>query len=398
MDVRRPVLRTGVGRAPVIRGKYFRLVIPNLQWYSPGTPQLKTLKEETLVLILEKETPVGLEFYKVAIETHPSTGVPHLDILLTYKKSRPMSLNRFDYLIKHGHLTRYRKLNQAILEYGDKQDPFALTNFPETTKVLLRSALSQEFYETVLSKMVTNPFNFDAHEWLRENNLDTIASGKKWPGHLNLIKRQQEAQCNLILKKSSLLKIITPEKIKEAFTAQEYELYLSNMRVNDIYSKIISKLNQISKYGTERLHKLPHLFLVGRPDIGKTALALKIKETIPIYPVGVHNWFPRYKPGIYKMIFWNQFNLKTMPYPELLNFLEGVPMDLQYKGGSVLRSDNQLIYMTSNMTLQQHICSKFKTEELRQLARKNLKSRIDQIIIPVGIDLFPLLKLIQKDL
>lgn len=45
-----------------------------------------------------------------------------------------------------------------------------------------------------------------------------------------------------------------------------------------------------------------------------------------------------------------------MPYGQLLNVLEGEPTDLPYKGGSTLKRDNQLIFMTSNMTLEQHIC------------------------------------------
>ena len=135
--------------------------------------------------------------------------------------------------------------------------------------------------------------------------------------------------------------------------------------------------------------------LVGRPNTGKTTLARKIRQYVAVYSLGVENWFPRYQNWVYPMILWNQFYLRAMPYQQLLNVLEGEPTDLPFKGGSILKRDNQLVFITSNMSLQQHICRRFKDQETRAMSRATLMVRIDQITIPEDKDLFLLLKLIH---
>ena len=109
------------------------------------------------------------------------------------------------------------------------------------------------------------------------------------------------------------------------------------------------------------------------------------------------NWFPKYRDGVYPLFFWDEFKLKGgMTHTDLLKFLQGSPMDLQYKGGSSLKMDNPLIIMTSNMSLNKHITLKFKDPYQLGLAKQNLGIRIHQVLIPPKLDLFILLKLILK--
>ena len=379
--------------APTLRAKYFRLVIPNLQQFTPNSSALNKLKGDTLMLLLQKQKAYGLQFYKLAAQTHFTTGVPHLDILLCYSKSVQKSLRRYDYLIKPGHLTKYAKLNQAILTYGDKQDPTPLSNFPSDSSLILKKQqIQQDPYAVMQVQMLKDPFHFNAHQWLSENKLAVAISKTNWPKAISLLRHQQQVQCNKILHDKPGFKLITNDLIKQVLSRREQAHY---RKAAQIYEKITQKLNEITQFGFNRPHKTKHLFLVGPTDIGKTTLARKIQQFVSVYHHGVHNWFPSYKSNIYKMILWNQFSLHTMPYPQLLNFLEGMPMDLQYKGGSVLKYDNQLIFMTSNMSLEEHICKRFKAQQSRVHARANLRARIQQIIIPQGIDLFLLLKLIK---
>ena len=381
------------GRAPQIRGRYLRLVIPNLQQYRNQPQKLSRLKGDTLDLLLNKQSPVGLQFYKVAVEAHPTTGIPHLDILLLYKTSRLVSLNRFDYLVKHGHLSRYSKLNAAILEYGDKEDPAPLSNMPTDSSVILKAKqIAAEPYRVLSDQMRKDPFRFNVHEWLSGNKLDQAIYNTTWSKATSLLKHQQQALCNNILHDKPGFQLVTLDHVRCSLTTREYREFTKNRMV---YWSILTKLNEIVTKGFNRPHKSKQLLIVSPPNTGKTTLALQIKKYVSVYHMGIDNWFPRYRSGVYRMILWNQFNLKAMPYPQLLNLLEGIPMDLQYKGGSVLRSDNQLIYMTSNMSLQQHICARFKSEQSRALARANLRARIDQIILPQGADLFLFLKLLK---
>ena len=338
---------------------------------------------------------MGLQYYKVAVQTHPTTGVPHLDILLLYKGSRLMGLTRFRYLIKPGHLISYKKLNQAILDYGNKQDPSPLTNFTDHDHILKVNAIKQSPYDVMKVQMKKDPFCFNVHKWAAQSGLDSALSTTSWGKHTAFLRNQQQVYCGQLLHDKPGFKYITSDLVKEVWSEQEFQFYLKTIGMFTVYNNVISKLNQVLTYGFNRPHKSKQLLIVGVPNTGKTSLALKIRQFTSVYFMGVHNWFPSYKPEVYRMILWNQFNLRTMPYPELLNLLEGVPMDLQYKGGSVLKTDNQLIYMTSNMTLQQHICARFSSEQARQLARANLRARIDQIILPEGIDLFSLIKVIK---
>ena len=379
--------------APQIRGKFFRLVIPNLQQFKDQSKALLKLKGDTLMLLLQKQNFYGLQFYKIAVQTHVTTGVPHLDILLLYEKSVQKSLRRFDYLIKPGHLTKYKVLNQAILQYGDKEDLCALTNMPKDLDLILkRQQIQRDPYQLLHDQMLKDPFRFNVHQWLSDNHLSVAISKTNWSKALSLLRHQQQVQCNKILHDKPGFRPITSDLVRQVLTRREQAIYRKSAQ---IYDKITQKLNEIAQFGFNRPHKTKHLFLVGPINTGKTTLARQIQKHVSVYHHGVHNWFPRYQSNIYKMILWNQFNLKTMPYPQLLNFLEGMPMDLQYKGGSVLKYDNQLIYMTSNMSLEEHICFRFSSQANRAHARANLRARIEEVIIPNGIDLFLLLKLIN---
>ena len=111
--------------------------------------------------------------------------------------------------------------------------------------------------------------------------------------------------------------------------------------------------------------------------------------------MGTKTWWPNYKPQVYKLIFWNEAKLTTYSYDTILKVLEGSKVDLPYKGGSVLKYDNPLVIMTSNMTIQQMIQQKFSYDsKLRAMARQNLSVRVQKVIVPKSFNLFLLQKLL----
>ena len=143
---------------------------------------------------------------------------------------------------------------------------------------------------------------------------------------------------------------------------------------------------------------MPTQLQTGLSMIGKSTLNRKLEEYYGTYEVGLTKWFPQYKDGSYKLFSWNEFSLNVMPYPQLLKVLEGTYTNLEQKGGNVLRTDNQLMIMNSNFTLQHHLIMKFgtvhKAHQL-QMNIQNSRARIHEVVIPRDKTLFLLLKLFR---
>lgn len=370
---------------PKFQGKYLFLTLPKIE---VDQGEISRLKTAVFQLILEKEAKT-LEHLGVVREVHKD-GSFHLHIYLQYLRRRKISPKHFDYLPKHPNVQVVRGLKE-VLDYLVKEDanPLYTKGFNPRYEVNKRE-IQQSPYRLLQQAMLADPLGFKPHQWLAENNLTVAISKTNWSKAISLVKKQQQVAANQLLRARVGIKQITRQLIEATLSPQELTLYDSW----DGYQVIVDHLNQVPLYGFQRPHKLKNLFVVGRPNIGKTVLAREIRKWVAVYSFGVDNWFPHYQNYIYPIILWNEFYLRAMPYGQLLNVLEGEPTDLPYKGGSILKRDNQLIYITSNMTLEQHICSRFRDPVARDLARANLSARINQIIVPQGINLFLLLKLI----
>ena len=379
-----------------ISGKNFRLIIPDLRKYGQNprlnSEQIIALKRGVSKKLFDRQSHRGLENWCIAVEHHPISRYIHLDILMIYSRRVRNPYTRYDYLIKHGNLTKYRTLNRAILEYGRKEDPDPISNI-DMGRILARGEAStrQGLYRVLYRAMIRDPFKFDPDVYVVENELGEVIIKTAWQNVINRIKKDQSVICNNLLRGRAGIREITREFIESRLSKAELEIYDSWPG----YARIVAHINQISRWGCHRPHKTPNLLVVGRPNTGKTRLALEIERHTAVYYKDVSNWFPSYRPDVYRMILWNEFSLKGLKYPKTLNLLEGAKMDLEYKGGSILKTDNQLIYMNSNLRLVDHIAIKFKSEYNRVQAEKNLRARITEVIIPENLDLFLLLKLIS---
>ena len=375
-------------------GKNFRLIIPDLGELSPdikyGDPRLESFRLNIAEKLFKKQKSRSLEYWSIALEIHPISKKYHLDILVIYSKRVQNSFKRYDYLIKHGNLTKYRTLNQAILDYNLKEDPNCINNIPKDIMLADKAKTKQGLYDLLEKEMLKDPFKFESYLYIHDHNLNKHIINTNWLIIIKQIKIKQEILCSKLLHNKKGFKLITRQLIEEKLTKKELKIYDSWSG----YQTIVDHLNQIPTYGYNRPHKTKNLLIVGRPNTGKTTLALQIQKYASVYYKDVSNWFPSYKPEVYHMILWNEFSLKGgTRYPKLLNFLEGTKLDLEYKGGSVLKTDNQLIYMTSNMSLKRHINIKFKYEYDRLLSHNNLSARITEVTIPNNLTLFILCKL-----
>lgn len=382
---------------PQVRARYFRLVIPNLQDYRDKPDALLKLKGDTFSLLLKNQ--INLQYYKIAVQTHITTGVPHLDILITYNRSVLKSLNRFDYLVKHGSLTRYRSLNTAILQYGSKQDLFALTNFPaDFSKVITVSQLRKDPYAYLYDRMKEDPIHFNLQQYVQSNLLSKHIHG--WPSIKTKLKDMQVAAANLNLRSRPGFKYIDNLLIQSVLTTNQLSLYRSWTG----YQTIVDYLNQIPLHGSYRKMKTLNLFITGPTSLGKTSLFHNpnhqphmnpIEDYIAVYPMGMTTWFPAYRTGVYKLILWNQVKLTSYPYDLVLKLLQGSFVDLPIKNGVAPKRDNPLIVMTSNLTLQQLIVQTFyHSKTLQAIARQTLSVRVHNVIVPPGCPLFILQKLL----
>ena len=394
-------------------------MIPNLQ-------QLRTQqeKQKAKVTVLERlyhrpqdkrssiksEFQRGLKYYRIALQHHKN-GVPHLDILLMYDKSIQRRATDFDYLYKHGHVTTYRRLNQAVFDYGSKQDADNLHNFPVSKApnsqgskcdydgLIQFQQFKKDPYLYLYNKMHEDPVHFNLQQYVQQNQLSPYISG--WSSLKIKLKDMQIAAANLKLKNKPGFRSIDRNLIQQSLSSDELRLYDSWSG----YQRIVDYLNQIPTLGGKRQMKTLNLLITGGPSIGKTSLFHNpnhkqdkacVQDFCSVYPMGMSTWFPQYRSGVYKVILWNQAKLTAYSYDVILKLLQGSYVDLPVKGGVAQKRDNPLIVMTSNMTLNQMIHQKFLTRpDMVRMAKANLAVRVQNVVVPPGYDLFLLQKLLR---
>ena len=383
-----------------LKGANYRLVVPSLTYLAGASQEARRdYRADVLRLLLHRQRPRGLQYYHVALEGHRD-GTPHLDVLLIYSHSVVTGLTRFDYLGKHGDLTKYRLLNEAIVKYGRKQDEHALSNLPQAVSVVTsRSELRRDPYAFLAARMRQDPFKFDVTEYCQRNGFDTAIRG--WTSVRNKVRDFQAATCNARLRQRPGFRQITRGLVQQVLTPAQLAEYDGWPG----YARIVHHLNQVCTCSSQRDPKAMNLLLTGPPNCGKSALVWHPSRTpsapynplssyVSIYPMGMKRWFPPYSSGVYSLIYWNEAKLTSYPYDTVLKLLDGSPMDLDTKGSTSRKVDNPLILMTSNMTLEEMICRKFLRRRDRQLARSNLAVRVQNVVVPQGRSLFLLQRLL----
>ena len=390
-----------------LKSAHWRIVIPHLQQYrAASSGELMQLKYSILQKLKnprsqkkKSEFQRGLRYYRIALEHH-ADGTPHLDVLLSYDKSIRCSLSNYDYFYKHGNVTTYRRLNQAIIAYGTKQDKDNLHNFPvDISSILELQQLKADPYKYLYDQMCKDPLHFHLEQYVKKHQLSYHISG--WSSIKTKLRDMQQAAANLTLKQKPGFRFIDRTLIQSCLSPRQLLSYDSWSG----YQKIVDYFNQVSRYGVKRPFKTKNLLVVGPAHIGKTSLISQpnneagrtpLQSFVTTYHMGMKHWFPKYQDGVYKLILWDQFKLTSYSYDFLLKFLQGSPVDLPYHGGATKKADNQLVYMTSNLPLERHIQLKFWDQSDRESARQNLAKRIEEVVVPEGYDLFLLQKLIVR--
>ena len=342
------------------------------------------------------------EKYLICEEMYDS-GEPHFHVIVVYSKRKNLiSQEHYDYLGIHPNIQAMRNM-KAALDYVYKEDPTPHTNMDiMQQKRVARAKDSSSLYQFLREEMMKDPFNFDPIKYCIDHNLDKEIYKANYPKAIALLKKVQQAQCNRLLFQKPGFKPITRTLIQQQLTPEELKTYDKWSG----YQIIIDFLNVANIERGQRQEKSMNLLITGAPSTGKSALVWQrnplpgrasLANFLPIYPMGMKDWFPEYKSDIYASIYWNQTKLTSYSYDIILQLLDGSPVNLPAKGTCHKKVDNPLVIMTSNMTLEQMINDKFNyNPSYQKMARSNLAVRITNVIIPPGYNLFLLQKLFIK--
>ena len=367
------------------------------------SPKLDALKRQILQLIFRNQNHRGLRNYTVAWQTHQGTGTAHLDILLVYQTPVKKSRSSFNYLlplcpqdlhhfsdrqgkISQVHVTGYSRtqLSKAILQYGQKEDPAPLSNFsPEdSTWYLIRAAIKKDPYGYLSDRMKEDPYNFRVSRYVERYNLDKWIPG--WSAIKCKLNDIQQARLGRLQQQRPGLKFISRELIEERLTPEELRIFDEH----PCFQIIVDHLNQIPLYGSRRPHKTRNLLITGPTDIGKTSLlqgqSTSLDRFVGSYSVKLQNkYLNQYQNDCYGFINWNQWKYSDFSPAWVLQFLEGCKVSIPMRYNSCIKTDNPLIIMTSNLTLDQHLVLRFGDRpHLLAMARGNLGVRITNVVVP----------------
>lgn len=356
----------------------------------------------------KKSAPVK---YLICQQMYDS-GQPHFHVILVFSKRKEIKdSTAFNILDIHPNIQTMRNM-KAALQYVYKEDPHPITNMDIAQQRRIAKAKdTSSLYQLLEQEMLKDPFRFDVDDYCAKHGIFKQIYKANYSKAVTLIKRAQPAYARQILMRKPGIKFITPELISQKLNSQELTQYYSH----PAYAKIVAHINQIHTYpnkdpSTMAPSKTPHLLIVGDSSIGKSALVDHRPDTTypdpglmhyyPCYHLSIgQKFFPPYRSFDYPLVRWNEFTIDSDMFPKngysrLLDYLEGAPSALPQKGRPpVQRQDNPKHIMTSNRTLQQHICKTFLSEQSRSLSRRNLGTRIDCVVIPPGNSIHFLRKL-----
>lgn len=383
--------------------------------YRGTTDSGRRILKQNLANFLLNHTPPdrGLKPQKYLIcEQMYDSGQPHFHVILVYPKRKQITRSDYyDFEGIHPNIQTMRNM-KAALEYVHKQDPHPLTNMdlPQQRR-MARAKDTSSLYELLQEQMKKDPVNFCVEDYCYRYGIAKQIYKANYSKAIRLIRMIQPAAARALLRSKPGIKLITQELIRQNLNEAQLQQFYSH----PCYRKIVAHVNQIYTYPNEDQasmapSKTRHLLIVGDSSIGKSALVDHRPTPQYPYPGLMHyyacyhlsigqKYFPPYRSFDYRFVRWNQFTIDSDMFPKtsynrLLDYLQGAPSALPQKGRPpVQRQDNPKHILTSNRSLQEHICKTFTSQQSRSLARMNLGTRIQCVEIPRGKTLHFLRKL-----
>lgn len=362
------------------------------------------ITKQDLAKYLVNQNPrelISPEKYLICEQMYDS-GEPHFHVILVYSKRKKLHTSTFyDYKTIHPNIQTMRNM-KAALQYVYKEDPYPYTNMDiEQQKRVATARNTKALYQFLEQQMKKDPLNFDVYKYCIQHNLTKQIYHANYTKAVSLIKSvQPHYSYKQLHAQKPGIKVIDKALIEQRLTPSEFKRFYSWKG----YQTIVDFLNTMTIQKGHRPQKSMNLLITGLPSTGKSALIWQrypepgrtsLANHVPIYPMGMKDWFPEYKSDVYTAIYWNEAKLTSYSYDVILQLLDGSPVMLPAKGGGHKKVDNPLIIMTSNLTLDQLIKQKFNyNKAYQEMAQRNLSVRVTNVIIPKGYNLFLLQKLL----
>ena len=292
-----------------------------------------------------------LQDLAVVLETHTKDleKGKHIHVYLSYLKTRELSLRRFDFLQNGVHVEKVKNI-ECLLAYMSKE------NVPQANFDVWRKLLGHSKSMAVKTLNRMSLLGFDLKEI--QVKYHDILGNLPWKTMSTFAIEVANNAYDLSNRKglSDQLRWIDRDLIQKRLTPTELELFDSDPQ----FQTLVDYINKVKKFGSEQIHKECCLSLVSGPSTGKSSLLLMLAKHYNNYNFPIDGWHrDQYKNNIYSMWTWNEWDIGSVNWSDLLLLLEGFETDLRIKGSKTVKLDRPMLFLVSNETYEQHYIKRF---------------------------------------
>ena len=292
-----------------------------------------------------------LEHLAVVCETHTKdvNKGRHIHVYLSYLKKRRLSLRHFDFLQNGVHVEKVKN-TESLLAYMNKENE-CKTNFDVWRKLLSHS-------RSMAAKTVTRMAELGHDLRQVQVKYGDLLCNLPWEtmrkfAHYRAHYAREFSQRKGI---SQQLRWIDRSLIEARLTQEELEIFDSDPQ----FQTLVDYINKVKKFGSEQIHKECCLSIVSEPSTGKSSLLLKLAEHYNNYNFPIDGWHrEQYENNVYSMWTWNEWDIGSVNWSDLLLLLEGFETDLRIKGSKTVKLDRPMLFLVSNDTYLEHYRKRF---------------------------------------
>ena len=283
-----------------------------------------------------------LEHLAVVLETHTAdvNKGKHIHVYLSYLKRRKLSLRHFDFLQPGVHVEKVKN-TECLLAYMNKENE-CKSNFDMWHSLLNHSAAMASKTVLQMVKLGWNLKDIQVH-------YDSILINKPWEKISKFVLARQNNAYDLSKAKSlsDQLRWIDRSLIEARLSSSELKIFDSDPQ----FQILVDYINKIKKFGSDQIHKECCLSIVAEPSTGKSSLLLKLAKHYNNYNFPMDGWHrDNYRNNFFSMWTWNEWEMSSVPWSDLMLLLEGFETDLRVKGSKTIKLDRPMLFLLSNDT------------------------------------------------